>query len=228
MKRLIATILSFFVILNLVSVNISAVPSYDGVFFKNPTKLKKVALTFDDGPHPRYTKQILEILKEYNITATFFIIGVNAETYPESLFAIAESGCEIANHSYSHKDMKLMNEQELKEEITRCENIIYDITGKKTSLFRPPEGACADQIRNTVKTLDYNMILWSIDTLDWAHNPSYKIAKDVFDNLQDGDIILMHDYTSGKNTTCDALKMIIPELLSQGYEFVTISELISE
>ena len=197
------------------------------VYCRNAAKEKKIALTFDDGPHPRFTKEILDILKEYGIKATFFIIGINAENYPESLKLIVDSGCEIGNHTYSHHRTDKMTSDELEQEIRKCEDVLYSMTGIKPKLFRPPQGRVNGNLLKVSDKLGYSVILWSIDTLDWSHNPSDKICASVKNNLINGDIILMHDYISGKNTTCEALRRLIPELLSKGYEFVTVSELIN-
>ena len=183
-------------------------------------------MTFDDGPHPRYTPQILEILEEYGVTATFFIIGVNAENYPESLRLIAESGCEIGNHTYSHVRIDKMTDEELETDIIKCEEAILSVTGQRPVLFRPPQGRVPKNLLSISSKCGYKVVLWSIDTLDWSHNPSDNICSSVIENLQGGDIILMHDYISGKNTTCEAIRKFIPELLSMGYEFVTVSELL--
>jgi len=204
----------------------SAHVSHENIFYKNPEKNKQIALTFDDGPHPRYTQRILEILNKYNIKATFFIIGVNAQNYPESLRAISDANCEIANHTFSHKNIGKMSEEQIVEEILLCEQTIFEIIGKKTVLFRPPEGNCVQQVQSAITKSDYDLILWSIDTKDWAHTPASQISNNVLKNAKGGDIILMHDYTSGVNTTCPALEAIIPKLLEEGYEFVTVSELI--
>lgn len=213
----------FAVILNISS---SKIQAKDNVYYSNTEKTKKIALTFDDGPHPRYTKQILEILQEYNVTATFFIIGVNAINYPDTLLAIANSGCEIANHTFTHKNVLKMSSEEITQEIKDCQEAVYQISGIRTSLLRPPEGACAEGIITAAKNTDHKIILWSIDTRDWAHTPSQEIAEKVLTNVQNGDIVLMHDYVSGNNTTIDALRMMIPQLIEKGYEFVTISELL--
>ncbi len=199
---------------------------YGHVYCKSDDQTKKIALTFDDGPHPRYTEKILDILSEYNITATFFIIGVNAQNYPDSLMKIANSGCEIGNHTYSHKNAGNMSAEELKDEVQRCEDLLFEMTGKRPSLFRPPQGYLSAYTLDVTSSMNYNVILWSIDTLDWSLNPSSKIYTTVMKNLKGGDIILMHDYVSGGNTTCDALKLLIPKLLNEGYEFVTVSNLL--
>ncbi|MBQ8850388.1 MAG: polysaccharide deacetylase family protein [Clostridia bacterium] len=226
MRRAVSLSVAIILTLVVLTSSVSADDGYGHVYCKSTQGQKRVALTFDDGPHPRYTAQILSILEEYGVTATFFIIGVNAENYPESLRMIAESGCEIGNHTYSHVRIDRMSGDAIEEEILRCEQVIYSMTGKRPTLFRPPEGRIPKNLLSISTKLDYNVVLWSIDTLDWSHNPSDKICSAVIDNLNGGDIILMHDYVSGKNTTCDALRVFIPKLLSMGYEFVTVSELI--
>ena len=216
MKRILLKAISVFLAACFFTLNANALYSSSDVIYNNPDQIKKVALTFDDGPHPRFTKQVLDILREYNVTATFFIIGANALNYPDSLIAIADSGCEIANHTFSHGNVAKMGKDEIKREILECQNAVFNITGVKTSLFRPPEGACVDSVKSAINELNYNMILWSIDTKDWAHTPADTIADNVISNVSNGDIILMHDYVSGVNTTCNALKIIIPQLIAEG------------
>ena len=198
------------------------------VFSKNQEATKKIALTFDDGPHPRYTERILNILDKYKVKATFFVIGVNIENYPEPLKKIVDSGHEIGNHSYDHNNEKNLSEYNVREEIEKCEKLIYESVGKKPTLFRPPQGQYGDKVEKIAREKGYSIILWSIDTKDWEHNSAKKIESIVSRQATNGDIILMHDYTSGKNTTCEALEMIIPNLLSKGYEFVTVSDLIGK
>ncbi len=197
------------------------------VYSKNREKIGQVALTFDDGPHPRYTQAILDILEEYHITATFFVIGVNATLYPEALLAISDAGCEIGNHTFTHENLRTSSYDEISDELLKCEEAIVGRVKTVTKLFRPPQGACTKKVEDIAASKGYDIILWSIDTEDWAHTPADKIAANVLSSLSNGDIILMHDYISGKNTTCEALKILIPEILKRGYEFVTVSELIS-
>lgn len=198
----------------------------DIVFYKSRKPTKKIALTFDDGPHPRYTEKILEILERYNIKATFFVIGVNIRNYPEPLRKIAAAGHDIGNHSYSHTVDKNMSKSDILAEMQKCDSLIYDITGQKTKLYRPPCGFYGDEVVSAAKERGYTIVLWSVDTLDWKNTPPSEIVGNVIPNTNGGEIILMHDYTSGKNTTCEALELIIPMLLQKGYEFVKISELI--
>ena len=227
MKKLLVWILSLSVCMAVLIQPMQAAPTSNLVISKNSTKTKKVALTFDDGPHPRYTHQILEILEEYDVTATFFVIGINASRYPEALAELSESGCEIGNHTYSHNNIRYASREQVEQEIMNCQNEIASRVGKTPTLFRPPEGRFNCYLEEAAACLDYHIILWSIDTRDWAHTAPDVIVHDVLAQLDHGDIILMHDYVSGKNTTCDALRILIPTLLNMGYEFVSVSELIS-
>lgn len=196
------------------------------VFWRSREPTKKIALTFDDGPHPRYTERILKILDKYGVKATFFVIGVNIQNYPEPLKLIRAAGHEIANHSYTHDNSKDLSAANAINEMKSCEELIYNTVGIKPKLFRPPRGANNADVENAAREMGYSVVLWSVDTLDWKNTPPEDIFDKVCNGVHGGDIILMHDYTSGKNTTCDALSMIIPRLLEKGYEFVTVSELI--
>ncbi len=202
------------------------ISQYGNVYCRSTASGGKIALTFDDGPHPRYTKEILSILEEYGVVATFFVIGVNAVNYPTALAELVDSGCEIGNHTFSHKSLNKMNENEIKKEILDCEEILFELTGSRPKVFRPPQGIVPASLGGIVQEAHYNVVLWSIDTRDWAMNPSDQIVQTVLRDLKGGDIILMHDYVSGGNTTCDALRKLIPAILERGYEFVTVSEMI--
>jgi peptidoglycan/xylan/chitin deacetylase (PgdA/CDA1 family) len=196
------------------------------IYRRNENEYMKIALTFDDGPHPRYTPQILEILDEFGIKATFFVIGVNAKYYPDTMEDIIRSGHEIGNHTYSHPHVSGLNSITLTDEVEKCESTIYGLTDYKTKLFRPPEGLIDADIRSVLRELDYKVILWDIDTKDWANTPAEEIADNVIEHIESGDIILMHDYIAHNSPTPEALKIFIPKLISMGYKFVVVSELI--
>lgn len=223
-----AALLALFISVASLGLTVNGEEKYDRVYWRSDERNKKIALTFDDGPHPRFTRQILDILSEYGIKATFFVIGVNAKNYPESLKIIKDSGCEIGNHTYSHKRMEGMSEDEIRMELEKCESAIFEISGVRPKVFRPPQGFVPDELLPITAEKGYRVALWSIDTLDWSLNPSEKIYSTVVGSVKGGDIILMHDYVSGGNTTCDALRMIIPSLLEKGYTFVTLSELLED
>ncbi len=225
-KRIFSFILIFSALIVPFRFSSTAEELYGNVYCRNTKQAGKIALTFDDGPHPKYTKEILDILEEYHITATFFIVGVNAINYPKDLQKIVDYGCEIGNHTDTHCRIKNLAQEKLQLEIKHCEDTIYQICGVRPHVFRPPEGMMNCYLKDVAKEMGYNVVLWSIDTNDWALNPPTEILKTVKSQIRGGDIILMHDYVSGGNTTCNALRLIIPELLQSGYEFVTVSELI--
>ena len=189
------------------------------------TSEKKIALTFDDGPNPRYTDTILDILREYGIKATFFVIGRNAELYPEPLRRAIEEGHEIGNHTYSHPHMRKLSLNETEKEILLCQEILCDRFGVKPTVFRPPEGFFGGILEEITAKIGLRTVLWSIDTRDWEGKPAKKIVSDVKESIKSGKVLLFHDYISGKNTTIPALREIVPYLLSNGYEFCTVSEL---
>lgn len=193
---------------------------------KNESKL--IALTFDDGPHPRITPTVLDILACYGIKATFFEVGSNVENYPDAARRVAEEGHEIGNHTYSHPHVNSLDQATLEKETDTCEEAILRITGIRPVLFRPPEGVIDSAVKVMSSDRDYSVILWSIDTRDWAGTSVDAIVKNVSNNVKSGDIILMHDYVSSKCNTVAALRIIIPELLGRGYTFVTVSRLIEE
>ena len=186
----------------------------------------KIALTFDDGPHPRQTRVILDILDEYGIKATFFAVGINVENYGSALEEVAERGHEIANHTYTHSRVSGLDYESFKKEILDSEEKIFEKTGYKTNLLRPPEGMIDTSVKSVAKELGYKVILWDIDTRDWAHTRPQQIANHVTSKIQSGDIILMHDYIGKNSPTAAALRLFIPKLLDMGYNFVVVSELI--
>jgi peptidoglycan/xylan/chitin deacetylase (PgdA/CDA1 family) len=196
------------------------------IYRKNENEYMKIALTFDDGPHPRYTDEILEILDEYGIKATFFVIGINARYYPETLESVIAKGHEIGNHTYSHPHVSEINSESIRLEIESCEEMIHSLSDYRTKLFRPPEGMVDGDVKSVLKKLDYKVILWDIDTRDWAHTSPEDICENVVNKVNSGDIILMHDYIGYNSPTPAALRLFIPKLLEKGYRFVVVSELI--
>lgn len=206
----------------------AAPPRKDGVIFSGSTSCgKKIAITFDDGPHPAKTFEILDLLDEYEIKATFFVIGTNAEYYPEVVAAEASRGHEIANHSYTHTKLSKLTQEQITEEIKRADEAIKKASGITPSLFRPPEGAYSPDVVKIAQSLGKQTIIWTVDTMDWARSPCDTIVENVKTNVTSGSIILYHDYTNKDAFTLESLKILIPYLKASGYEFVTVSELIS-
>ena len=178
-----------------------------------------IALTFDDGPNTSTTSSILDTLEAYNARATFFVVSSRIPSHYEVSKRALSLGCEIESHGYSHKMLKKLKTEQIKKEFERSQKILKKHTGNKFSLVRTPYG---DTDRRVLKNTDYPVILWSLDSLDWKSKNSKKIVKRVMKKIKDGDIVLMHDlYTS----TADAVKEIVPKLISQGYQLVTVSEM---
>lgn len=196
------------------------------VYNSNVHAGKKIALTFDDGPHPKITPKILDILDKYSVKATFFVIGVNVKNYPNQLKNILERGHEIGNHTYSHRILKSMPKGEIEKEIFDTQKEIGLIYDYNPTLIRPPCGLYDESLETIARDLKSKIVLWAIDTHDWAHTSTSNMVKNVLKNIKDGDIILFHDYVSGEYNTPSALEILIPILLERGYEFVTVSELL--
>lgn len=199
----------------------------DNVFCGVDTKEKVIALTFDDGPHPRYTDAILDILKEYGIRATFFVVGENAALYHDELKRIADEGHEIGNHTYTHADLKRIDKSALQKELEETERIIESLSGKRPAVFRPPEGKCNETVVECANERGYTTVLWNVDPRDWASPTAKEVSDVILKNAQCGSVILCHDYNSnGRSPTPDALRTVIPMLKAMGYSFVTVSELL--
>ena len=190
-------------------------------------KTRKIALTFDDGPHPVLTPQILTVLSRYGVKATFFMIGKNAENYPETARQVAKEGHEIGNHTYSHCRLDRLNGKSLEEELNHCSKTLENVCGVRPVLVRPPEGGINAKVRNDLRQNGYGTVLWNIDTRDWEVKNTEKIVRSVLENVRGGEIILMHDYIGHQSKTPEALEKLLPELLARGFEPVTVSELLS-
>ncbi len=214
------------VLLTLLAIGLMLPKSTDfPVRAKEGSPQKRIALTFDDGPSDEYTAEILDILKEHQIKATFFVIGKNAEAHPDLLKRTVAEGHEIGNHTYSHPKLRKIDEATLWAEISRADDLLYEIAGIRTTLFRPPEGIITPAVTAAAKQGGYRTVLWSVDTLDWALNPVSQIVRTVGKKASDGGIILFHDWVAGKSPTPEALRQVIPRLKAEGYEFVTVSQL---
>ncbi|WP_431030004.1 polysaccharide deacetylase family protein [Lysinibacillus sp. LZ02] len=184
---------------------------------------KYIALTFDDGPSPKVTPRILQTLKQHGAKATFFMLGKQVETYPQIAAQVANDGHEIANHSYGHPKLTKMTSQEMIKEMSEANTKIEMATGIEPVLFRPPYGAYNSDVVHYAKMNDYSMILWSVDSLDWKSRNSAAINDIVTNNVTNGSIVLMHDIHA---STAEALPELLVKLKAEGYQFVTVSELL--
>lgn len=205
----------------------------DSFFISGAYEKKKVALTFDDGPDKHTTPAIMKILDDFGIKATFFVVGQNAKKHPSIIQSLYDSGHQVANHSWSHKRPLSIAIEELLDEISKTNSILADILNLPDdtfSYFRPPYGLVTSEQLDILKEYGYKAICWSIDSMDWYSLSAEEIKKCVVESVHPGAIILMHS-AGGKDqriNTIKALPGIIVELSKQGYEFVTIEQLLEE
>ncbi|MEH1784866.1 polysaccharide deacetylase family protein [Nostoc sp.] len=186
---------------------------------------KVIALTFDDGPWPETTEQVLDILKSNNIKGTFFVVGQNLKNYPELGKQIVAQGHVIANHTWHHW-YHFLNPQAAAFEIDRTEDLIYQVTGVKTNLFRPPGGFLHNGLVAYAKGQKYAVVMWSADSTDYKQPAVPKLIDNVIRDSKPGGIVLMHDGGGNRSRTVQALPEIISNFRKQGYRFVTIPELL--
>lgn len=180
----------------------------------------KVALTFDDGPHPVCTPQLLDGLKKRDVKVTFFVTGENVESYPEIVKRASEDGHLIGNHTFHHVQLTAANTEEFKAEIVSTNEIIQEVTGKETSFIRPPYGSWDKKYE---KELNMFPVLWDVDPLDWCSTNVDKIVRNVLSHTKENSIILMHD---SYDSTVTAALQIVDILQAEGYEFVTVDEIL--
>lgn len=180
---------------------------------------KKVALTFDDGPHPSYTEQLLDGLKKRGVKATFFVTGEHASLHPDIIERMDEEGHLIGNHTYSHMQLNAGNIEEYKNELIRTNEVIEEITGEDVLYVRPPYGAWDKSLE---AELNMFPVLWTVDPLDWCSTDVAGITAKVVNKVEENDIILMHDYF---DTSVTAALAVVDELLDEGYTFVTVDEI---
>ncbi|WP_317368761.1 polysaccharide deacetylase family protein, partial [uncultured Tyzzerella sp.] len=178
-----------------------------------------IALTFDDGPNGNTTNKILDVLEENNSVATFFLVSRRIEKDKETLKRMDMLGNQIGNHTANHKDLTKLSKDKIKTEVDIVNKALKNTIGKEATIVRVPYGAVNDTVKQTV---EYPIIMWNIDTKDWKNKNANTIQKEVLGKVKDGDIVLMHDLY---DSTAKACEVIIPKLVEQGYQLVTVEEL---
>lgn len=186
-------------------------------------KYPEVALTIDDGPDPRYGPEIVKILHDNNIHATFFLVGTKVKQYPDLTRLIAKNGFEIGNHTYDHQRLPDLKPHEIANEIRFCERNIKSVTGIQTKYLRPPGVQYNDKVLNAAKALDYTTISWTCGAKDYDIQPPEYIARRIIERTENGSIIILHQDNA---STAKALPFIIRSLKEKRYNFVTISEML--
>ena len=183
---------------------------------------KQIAITFNDGPNPYYTRTLLEGLKKRGVKATFFVLGSEVEKYPDILEEIHEGGHMIGVHSYEHVNFGQIGDEAAKQQIEKTQEAIYAVTGEYTGFIRPPYGCWKDSLDDKVDMIE---VLWDVDPLDWATADADAVTQRILQNAKEGSIILLHD---ASKASVQAALTVIDSLTKEGYEFVTVEELLLE
>jgi peptidoglycan/xylan/chitin deacetylase (PgdA/CDA1 family) len=196
--------------------------------FNGPSNLRKAALTFDDVPDTNFTPQLLTLLKNYGVRATFFVVGNRAEVHPEIIRQMQQDGHVIGSHSYSHPNLIKESDAVFQDEIIRTEQIIAGIIGYKPRLFRPPYGNVSESQIQWLAGRNYHIINWNVDSLDWKGLDADQVSANVLGHIGPGAVVLQHG-AGGEGEdltgTIEALPTIIESLSAAGIELVTIPEL---
>ncbi len=201
------------------------------ILSKTNTDIKKVAITFDDGPHPYYTEKIVEIITNHNVKATFFFVGKQIEKYPEIVRLVSRNtNCKIGNHTYSHKNLTKISFKDIYNEINKTQNLLYLIVENKDkiiSYFRPPGGNYNKKVLEVLEKLNLKIALWSVFTNDHCEDITKEKLVETINKFCNNkqEIILLH---SGVQTTLESLKEIIQILKEKGYSFVFVDEILDE
>lgn len=182
---------------------------------------RAIALTIDDGPDPVYTPQVLRILSDYHVTATFSMIGLRVAAYPELARAVADAGHQIANHTWTHADLAGLPARIVHSEMAKASRAIHTATGLHPGLFRAPYGAWSAAVIRQCETMRMIPLDWSVDPRDWERPGTRSIIRTIMTNTRPGSIILEHDGGGNRSQTVEALRVVVPRLLHEGYHFVT-------
>jgi peptidoglycan/xylan/chitin deacetylase (PgdA/CDA1 family) len=192
------------------------------------THIPEIALTFDDGPNPYYTPQILAILLHYGVKATFFDIGYLVAEYPNIVRQEYKQENIVANHSWSHPVLTHYSAQEIQTQLTSTTNIIQATIGVRPTFFRPPYGAVNDSVLAQARNLHYTTVMWDGTAEDWSLPGVNAIVSKTLSYAHNGAILLLHDGGGNRAQTVAALPIIITNLKSRGFKFVTIQQLVDD
>jgi len=180
---------------------------------------QSIALTIDDGPDPVYTPQVLKLLQQYHVTATFSMIGVHVAAYPHLARAVHQAGHLIANHTWTHADLAGLPARRVQSELTRASDAIHAATGVPPALFRAPYGAWTAAVIRQCERMNMIPLDWSVDPRDWAKPGVRRIVRRIMTQTRPGSIILEHDGGGNRSQTVAALRIVLPRLLDEGYHF---------
>ena len=207
---------------------VSSIPLFNFPISSGNTALPEIALTFDDGPNPTYTPQILAILQEFGIKATFFDIGYLVKDYPALVQQEYSAGHIVGEHSWSHPDLTRLSVSNVRSQLAVASDAVQSAIGIRPTFFRPPYGAVNLTVMQQAKALNLSIIVWNDDPQDWSLPGVHVIIQRAVDEARNGTIILMHDGGGNRTQTIAALPTVISTLQARGYRFVTIQQLVQD
>lgn len=203
-------------------------PTFPHCLWCGDSNSKTIALTFDDGPHPQYTPQVLSVLKRYNITASFFWLGNCVHRFPEVAKTVSEQGHWIGLHGYEHDSFPLLSPRQLKQSLEKTQVAIYNacnLSPEQVRDVRPPNGFFTPGTLKLFQQWNYRPVMWSVVPEDWVHPGVNVVVNRVMQQVKNGSLIVLHDGYFGGKDVAEIINILIPQLLQQGYTFVNIDSL---
>jgi peptidoglycan/xylan/chitin deacetylase (PgdA/CDA1 family) len=203
-------------------------PTFPHCLWCGNSNSKTIALTFDDGPHPQYTPQVLSVLNRYNITASFFWLGNCVNRFPDIAKTVSEQGHWIGLHGYEHDSFPLLSPTQLKQSLEKTQIAIYNacnLSPEKVRDVRPPNGFFTPQTLHLFQQWNYRPVMWSVVPEDWVHPGVNVVVNRVIKQVKNGSLIVLHDGYFGGKDVAETINILIPRLLQEGYEFVTVDSL---
>ncbi|QYX32604.1 polysaccharide deacetylase family protein [Sphaerospermopsis torques-reginae] len=203
-------------------------PTFPHCLWCGDSNSKNIALTFDDGPHPQYTPQVLKVLEHYNITASFFWLGACVNRSPDIAKAVKDRGHWIGLHGYEHHSFPTLSEIQLKQSLEKTQIAIYnacELQPQQLRDVRPPNGFFTPKTLQLFQQWNYRPVMWSVVPEDWVRPGISIVVNRVLKQVQNGSLIVLHDGVCGGQDVAETIKILIPQLLQKGYEFVTVDKL---
>jgi peptidoglycan/xylan/chitin deacetylase (PgdA/CDA1 family) len=206
---------------------------YGQTFAGLPRGSRQIALTYDDGPNDPHTLRLLEVLAKHNVHATFFLIGRYVQQHPEIVREIVQAGHVVGNHTFTHPLLIFKREAEIREELVRCRASLQDAIGEPSKLFRPPFGGRRPAVLRVARELGLEPIMWNVTGYDWNAPSAEAIERKIAKRIRGGDVILLHDgghkqLGADRSQTVIATERLITRYKNEGYEFVTISQMMQK
>jgi peptidoglycan/xylan/chitin deacetylase (PgdA/CDA1 family) len=206
---------------------------YGRTFTGLPRGTKQLALTYDDGPNDPHTLRLLEVLARHNVSATFFLIGRFVRQRPDIVRELVKAGHVVGNHTFTHPQLTFKSEGEIRKELTDCRAALQDVIDEHSNLFRPPFGGRRPAVLRIVRELRLEPVMWNVTGYDWNSPPAAVIENKVTKQMRGGDVILLHDgghreLGADRSQTVIATNRLITDYRAEGYEFVTISQMMQK